>query len=96
MPIRCSMRAGSGPFGQTNATVAASPLDSGAGLREELRLRTGTDDLARIDAAWRERSGRLGIKQETARAPERPGKCLEPDTETPFTDVHFADGQWRA
>ncbi|QTC90257.1 DUF421 domain-containing protein [Brevundimonas goettingensis] len=31
-------------------------------LREELRLRTGSDDLGWIDAAWQERSGRLSLR----------------------------------
>ncbi|CAN5251918.1 hypothetical protein BH10PSE1_BH10PSE1_22530 [soil metagenome] len=48
--------------GRMDRKQMARALVSEADLREELRLRTGTDDLARIDAAWQERSGRLSLR----------------------------------
>jgi uncharacterized membrane protein YcaP (DUF421 family) len=40
----------------------ARALVSEADLQEELRLRTGHDDLSRVDAAWQERSGKISLR----------------------------------
>jgi uncharacterized membrane protein YcaP (DUF421 family) len=46
----------------------ARALISEADLQEELRRRTGYDDLGRVEAAWQERSGKISLRlSDTAR-----------------------------
>lgn len=52
--------------GRPNRRQMARALVSEADIAQELRLRTGSDDLSLIEAAWQERSGKISLKLKDA------------------------------